>query len=215
MHKIDLHVHTEASPDSCIAADDVRAMLKNGNLDAIAITDHNTTEMALELKKEFGPKIIVGEEIKTIEGEIIGLFLTSTIEPGLSVIETIGAIRRQNGLVYIPHPFDKHRRSGLPAKTLDAIADEVDIIETCNGRDYLTRHARRAKAWASHNKVAQAHSSDAHGVYGWGKTYSVIDQLPTRDTLVKELHTAEYCSRKVGLFGLFYPTFNLLRNRRG
>lgn len=216
MHKIDLHVHSQASNDASLTVAAIGAMLESGRLDTVAITDHNTITGALKIKQLFGDKIIVGEEIKTSDGEIIGLYLNTAIEPGLSASQTIQAIKQQNGLVYIPHPFDSRRRSGLTLATLETIASDVDIIETCNGRDYSKKHAERATIWAWQNKVAQAHSSDAHGPRGWGKTYSVIERAPSRGTLVQLLNEAEYCSQRVGLIGLAYPSLNrLLRKRRG
>src|SRR5580658_33632 len=104
MLKIDLHTHSVASPDGGIMADKYRECLELGKLDYIAITDHNSIDFALNLRTEFERKIIVGEEILTSEGEIIGLFLSELVPPNLSPIETIELIKRQGGLVYVPHP---------------------------------------------------------------------------------------------------------------
>src|SRR5476651_1259911 len=120
MFKIDLHTHSEASPDGSLKLTDYQKMLIQGRLSYIAITDHNTIEFALQAHAELGEHIIVGEEIKAIQGEIIGLFLTKPIPPGLTARKTCDLILDQGGLIYIPHPFEKVR-SGVSATTLQQI----------------------------------------------------------------------------------------------
>ncbi len=113
MFKVDLHTHSVASPDGGLTAQDYLQFLEKKDLQVIAITDHDTITFASDLQAQLGVRIIVGEEITTTEGEIIGLFLSKGIPPGLSPEETIHRIRRQNGLVYIPHPFETVRKSTL------------------------------------------------------------------------------------------------------
>lgn len=215
MYKLDLHCHSYGSHDGGLSLDDIRQALVSQKLDVIAITDHDTIEAAQQIKTELGDKIIIGQEITTSQGEIIGLYLSQAIQPQQSALETAKAIKEQGGLVYIPHPFDRHRRSGVSLDTLESIQSLVDIIETGNGRDYLTKHARQAHGWAKRHKVAMAHSSDAHGPIGWGKTYSIISQPPTSENLARQLQKASYRSGRVGLIGLLYPALNRWRNRRG
>jgi Predicted metal-dependent phosphoesterases (PHP family) len=74
MYKVDLHTHSIASPDGSLNEDNYRKMLETGRLDCIAVTDHNTIAFAKELHANLGDRIIVGEEITTLDGEIIGLF---------------------------------------------------------------------------------------------------------------------------------------------
>src|SRR5476649_2676258 len=102
MYKIDLHTHSIASPDGSITLEDYRSILNSGRLDMVAITDHNTIGFAMATKKTLGVRIIVGEEIKCLEGEIIGLFLSKPVEPGRPYTQTIEDIKDQGGLVYIP-----------------------------------------------------------------------------------------------------------------
>ena len=215
MHKIDLHCHSYGSHDGRLQANDVRHMLTEGKLNTIAITDHDNIQAAMKLRAEFGEQIIVGEEITTSQGEIIGLYLDKLVKPRQTALETVQAIKSQGGLVYIPHPFDHTRRSGVSLEVLDEIKAEVDIIETGNGRDYFTKHAKQAQAWAKQNNVAMAHSSDAHGPIGWGKTYSTLPGRPERDSLVELLGEADFSNGKVGLIGLLYPAINRWRGRRG
>ncbi|MCA9330415.1 PHP domain-containing protein, partial [Candidatus Saccharibacteria bacterium] len=116
MYKVDLHTHSQASPDGGITAEQYAHVLSTGLLDMIAITDHNSIAYAQEVQKQLGDKIIVGEEIMTNDGEIVGLFLTQVIEPGLSAQETCRRIKAQHGLVYIPHPFETVRKGLHPEK---------------------------------------------------------------------------------------------------
>jgi predicted metal-dependent phosphoesterase TrpH len=175
----------------------------------IAVTDHNRIDFALELQKELGDAIIVGEEITALEGEIIGLYLTEVIPAGLSAIETTQRIHAQGGLVYIPHPFETVRK-GLPLAILNEIADQVDIIETYNGRSMQNR-ASKAGTWASEHYVPGAASSDAHGRRGWGNTYSILAEEPTKETLVALIANATYNTQSTGLVGRLYPKLNRLR----
>ena len=109
-NKVELHTHTGFSHDSIVSLDKVvRACLKK-QINCIAVTDHNQIEGAIRLQKMAPFKVIVGEEILTKEGEIIGLFLKKRISAGLSMKATINRIRNQGGIVYLPHPYDKTTR---------------------------------------------------------------------------------------------------------
>jgi predicted metal-dependent phosphoesterase TrpH len=209
VYKADFHTHTKESPDGALRLSHYRRMLEKRRLDVIAITDHNVTEYAKQVHAELGDRIIVGEEITTSEGEIIGLYLTKTIPPYLSVMQTIAEIHKQGGLVYIPHPFETIRK-GLSHALLDSIAQHVDIIEVHNGRAMLQDRSEAALSWASSHGVAGAASSDAHGLGGWGRTYSMLHAMPTRDTLTQLLASAEY---EVGFpgVGMLYPRLNRVR----
>lgn len=211
--RIDLHTHSYGSPDGCLTAQDYRAALKQ--LDYIAITDHGTVETAQQIKKELGKqgvRIIIGEEIKTTDGEIIGLYLAKSIPEGMSPLETVRAIRAQGGLVYIPHPFETVR-SGISETGLAGIIEQVDIIETHNGRAIFQNKGSLAEEWAARYHLAAAASSDAHGRHGWGKTYSILKDAPTKTSLIDLLKGASYSKKSVGL-GILYPKVNRIRNKR-
>lgn len=209
-YKADFHTHSIASPDGALTHAHYRHMLESGRLDYVAITDHNTTDFAQEAHAQLGDAIIVGEEITTSEGEIIGLFLTKTVPPFLSIAETIELIHEQHGLVYIPHPFETVRK-GVSVSIADAIAAQTDIIEIYNGRAAFQDRSARARTWAQAHDVPGAASSDAHGIRGWGRTYTVFDVLPTRDNLVDLLRTATYHTGFPGVAGILYPKVNRLK----
>lgn len=212
MFKVDLHTHSIASPDGGISARQYEQALTSGRLDVIAITDHNSTEFALLMQQQLGDRIIVGEEIMTTRGEIIGLYLTQTIPSGLSPAETIDQIRAQGGIVYIPHPFETIR-SGLTPQTLEEIADTIDLIEICNGRAFLQNRSSQTVVWSRLNNVVGAASSDAHGSLGIGKTYSSLAEIPTKETLVSLLQRATHHTGRPGARTLLYPKYHRLRKK--
>lgn len=211
MVRVDLHTHSQASPDGSLRPQDYKALLASGALDYIAVTDHDRIDFALALQAELGEHIIVGEEITTQAGEIIGLYLSESVPAGLTARETVERIRRQGGLVYIPHPFETVRK-GLALGELDAISEHVDIIETYNGRS-LQNRSKQAQAWARSHQKPGAASSDAHGRRGWGNTYSTIAEAPTPKTLATLLGSATCSHHGVGIMGRLYPKLNRLRSR--
>lgn len=214
MLKIDLHTHSQASPDGSLNFADYERMLST-TLDIIAITDHDTTNFATEAHKKLGARIIIGEEITTNQGELIGLFLHKTIPAGLDVLEAAREIKAQGGLVYVPHPFETVRK-GLQESALDSIADLADIVETHNGRAIFQNYSSKAQMWAAKHRSATASSSDAHGWHGWGNTFSCVTATPTAKTLTQLLiDCTERGNGTVGARGVLYPKLNRLRKKAG
>lgn len=207
MLKVDLHSHSNASPDGGITPEQYAAILSDGTLDYIAVTDHNSIDMALRLHKMLGDKIIIGEEIMSREGEIIGLFLRERVEPGQSASDTIQAIRAQKGLVYIPHPLETFRK-GLSEKILNENLKFIDVIEAYNGRAITQNRGPQATVWARLNHKATAAASDAHGAKGVGTAYTVLSDKPTRQNLVKLLTTGRMTMHRPPLHTLLYPKIN-------
>jgi predicted metal-dependent phosphoesterase TrpH len=214
MYKVDLHSHSVASPDGGISPDQYAKILGSERLDYIAITDHDRVDFALGLQQALGDKIIVGEEITTSEGEMVGLYLKSRVEPGQTALATAHAIRDQGGLVYIPHPFETVRK-GMQRGTLDQIAELVDIVEVHNGRALTKKHAVQAAAWAKANGKAGASSSDAHGYRGLGFSYSITTEKPSRGSLVEILKMTNLAHRRAPFYTLLYPKFNRLKKMVG
>jgi predicted metal-dependent phosphoesterase TrpH len=214
MYKVDLHTHSIASPDGGLKLSDYRRLLRRGRLDAVAITDHNTISFAQVAQAKLGEKvIIVGEEITTQQGEIIGLYLEEAVPAGLTLNEAIAAIRAQNGLVYVPHPFETVRQ-GIQKEVLDEVAQAIDVVEIYNGRAIFQNRSKTAIAWTTEHKKVGAASSDAHGTIGWGRTSSWLEKVPTRETLVPLLADAKYRTQSVRL-GVLHPKMNRLRRKLG
>lgn len=212
MVKLDLHTHSTASYDGGVSAQQYRDVLESGVLDCVAITDHNQIDFALDLHKELGNKVIVGEEIMTSAGEIIGLFLTKPVEPGLTPLQTVKKIKQQKGLVYIPHPFETVRK-GMTAGEMDKIAKHIDIVEVINGRTFLQNRGPDALLWARMNHNPGAAGSDAHGLRGLGSTYSNVDKMPTRTTLPGLLKNVRYTYTRPKPRALLYPKYHRLRKK--
>lgn len=212
MYKVDLHTHSAASPDGGITFEQYERVLSTNLLDMIAITDHNRIDFALQTRERLGDRIVVGEEIMSTSGEIIGLYLTERVSPGLSPLETIKQIKDQGGLVYVPHPFETMRK-GMHPGVLEELIDYLDIIEICNGRAFLQNRSAQAVIWAKLNHVTGAASSDAHGIRGLGKTYTQVKELPTQIDLLKHLASGIPVTDRPGLRSLLYPKYHRLRQR--
>lgn len=210
MIKIDLHTHSIGSKDGGLHLKDYRQAFSEGLLDVIAITDHNAIDFAQHAQQALGPSIIVGEEVDTGEGEVIGLYLKTLVEKGLGMEETIHRIRQQDGLVYIPHPFET-KRKGVQEALLNQIVEDVDIIEGYNGRAWGQNFSNKALLFADHHPITVAASSDAHGKRGWGRTYTLINASPQKTTLLMLLKDATYSSQRPTLISLLYPSYHRLR----
>jgi predicted metal-dependent phosphoesterase TrpH len=170
--EVDLHMHTDHSPDCATPVDVLLNTARDRGLGAIAITDHNEVSGALEARRiaeETGDiEVIVAEEVKTAEqGEVIGLFLQERIPRGLTMAETIAEIRRQGGLVYVPHPFDRFH-SVPDYEHLIEIVEEVDILEVFNPRVALTVFNEEAERFARKYRIVPGAGSDSHVAQGLG-----------------------------------------------
>lgn len=214
MIKVDLHTHSSASPDGGITPEGYAKALSDGQLDYIAITDHNSVDLAHSLHKSLGDKIIVGEEIMTSEGELIGLFLHSFVMPHQSAEATAKSIKAQGGIVYVPHPLETVRK-GLSKSVLDDIAELVDVVEVHNGRAVFQNRGPQAATWARLNRKEIAASSDAHGHKGLGRAYTQVSEQPSSSNILKLLKTARFVTNRPPLKALLYPKLHRLRKKFG
>jgi glycosyltransferase involved in cell wall biosynthesis len=166
---VDLHMHTDHSYDCATPVEVLLAEARARGLGAVAITDHNEISGALEAQaKADGVKVIVAEEVKTAEqGEVIGLFLQEKIPRGLTLQETIAEIRRQGGLVYVPHPFDRMHSVPDYEHLLDVV-DDVDAIEIFNPRIAISEFNEEAVRFAAKYRIPAGAGSDAHVPQGLG-----------------------------------------------
>ena len=178
---VDLHMHTDHSPDCATPVEVLLATARDQGLGAIAVTDHNEISGALDAAEkaaEFGVKVVVGEEVKTAsQGEVIGLFLQERIPRGLSLEETVAEIHRQGGIVYVPHPFD--RMHSVPDyEHLLAILDDIHAIEIYNPRVAIGSFNEEAARFAAKYRILAGAGSDAHVAQGLG---SVRVRMPDFD----------------------------------
>jgi predicted metal-dependent phosphoesterase TrpH len=170
--RVDCHLHTVASGDSVLTLEELADRARQAGLNVVCVTDHNVTHAAVAAaERDLGVRIIVGEEIRTRDGDVIGLFLTERIPYVLPLAEVIGLIRGQGGLVYVPHPFDPVR-SSLGAVLPSLCAEgSVDVIEVFNAKIADQSRNARALSLARSFGLPGGAGSDAHDAPGVGAAY--------------------------------------------
>jgi predicted metal-dependent phosphoesterase TrpH len=199
---VDLHMHTDHSPDCATPVEVLLATARNQGLGAIAVTDHNEISGALEASaraREAGVKVIVGEEVKTAgQGEVIGLFLQEKIPRGLSLEETVAEIKRQGGLVYVPHPFD--RIHSVPDyEHLLRILDAVDAIEVFNPRVAIGAFNEEAVRFAAKYRIVAGAGSDSHVAQGLGSVRIRMHDFDGPEEFLESLRDADILTRPSSL----------------
>ena len=177
---VDLHTHSEASFDSLSSPAAMVDRARRLGFTHLAITDHERIDGALRAAEVAdGPggalQVIVGEEIRSRDGDLLGLFLERAVPPGLSAAETSAAVREQGGLVGLPHPFDGLRSSGgqKAGPRLAALAAVIDFVEVHNARAYRDANPRAA-TFAQEHGVPGVASSDAHTLSEMGVTTTIL-----------------------------------------
>jgi predicted metal-dependent phosphoesterase TrpH len=178
--RVDLHTHTMWSGDSTTTPDEFAAAIVASGLDVVCITDHNAIDGAVELRDRLACRVIVGEELRTAAGEIIGLFLTRRVPMGISHLDAAKAIRDQGGVVYIPHPFDPLRRNLTEVALYElAEADLIDAVEVLNAKTSLSSLNRRAAEFAAEFGIVAGAGSDGHVPDALGAAYVEMDDFAT------------------------------------
>jgi predicted metal-dependent phosphoesterase TrpH len=190
--RVDLHSHTMWSGDSTTTPEELEEGIAAAGLDVLCITDHNALRGAQELLDRLPCRVVLGEEVKTHVGEIIGLFLTERIPGGLQPVEVCQRIRGQGGIVYIPHPFDPLRNC-LNEAVLRDLCDRglVDAIEARNGKTSLEHLNQRAADFAREAGLAAGGGSDAHVAEAIGAVYVEMDDFTGRDDFLANLRTGD------------------------
>jgi hypothetical protein len=180
-------------------------------INCLAITDHNSISGALETKRIAPFKVIVGEEILTNSGEIIGYFLTEEIPPHLSPEETVKRIKAQGGLVCIPHPCDSLRpQSRLQRRALERIMPQVDLVEVSNSRTLLLRDLTRARQLAQGHGLPGTAGSDAHVVQEVGRSYIELPEFNDAEQFRKALAQGRITGNRTSILIHFYNIRNRL-----
>ena len=193
---IDLHIHTQYSQCSGLKPEKIEEIAQRRGLNAVAITDHNTIRGAQEVAAcARNIMVIIAEEIKTFYGDMIGYFLHEEIPTGLSPQETIDEIRRQGGLVSVPHPFDRLRSSRMQPDVLDAIITRIDMIEVFNARDILTQGNKRLITRALEAGVVPVVGSDAHFGIEIGRALMIMRSFATPQEFLRNLRNAQAVTR--------------------
>jgi predicted metal-dependent phosphoesterase TrpH len=187
----DVHVHTKYSglarlaflrfPESVSEPRDVVKAAKQSGLSVLCVTDHNSIRggvLAQKAAPEFpGVDVIVGEEVSTTEGEVIGLFLNEEIPRGLNAAECVDRIRDQGGLVVAPHPFSRH----VPALGLRVDSLDLDALEVFNAGHVDGIANSKAAEYAQSGRWAQVGGSDSHSLQTIGCAYTVFPGTTSED----------------------------------
>ena len=188
MLRVDLHSHTMLSGDSTTTPDELAEAVVTGGIDVLCITDHATIEGAQRLRDSLPCRVVVGEEVRTAAGELIGLFLSERVPPGLSAADTAAAIRGQGGLVYVPHPFDPVR-SCLGEDVLRSLVEAglVDAVEVFNAKTSLSSLNDRARSFAESCGLPGGAGSDAHVPAAIGSAYVDMDDFTDAPSFLTSL----------------------------
>lgn len=222
---VDLHCHTRASFDSLSSPESVVRAAAARGLTHLAITDHDRIDAALEAREIASRAgaaaagrltIIVGEEVRTADGDLIALFLDRAVPPGLSASETVAAVREQGGLVGIPHPFDPFRGTLARDGGMRAIVPLVDWIETYNAR-LVGRGNEKAAEFAAQHGLPGVAVSDAHTVLEVAVAYSILaGDLSTPEGLRAALAGAQLVPGRASmLVRLLTPIAKVIQRARG
>ncbi|HUQ77823.1 MAG TPA: PHP domain-containing protein [Patescibacteria group bacterium] len=218
----DLHTHSRASFDSLASpAALVRTAAARG-LTHLAITDHDRIDGALEARdraaeQATGLTVIVGEEVRTADGDLICLFLERAIPPGLPVEEAIAAAREQGGLVGVPHPFDRFRGSLLRAARMEHLAPLVDWVETHNSRIIAGAGNQKAAEFALAHRLPGLAVSDAHSAFEVGVSYTVLEGDPSSAVgLLAALPGASFVTGRASYYvRVLTPLAKVIQRARG
>lgn len=210
----DFHMHTFYSFDCVTPPDALALKAQSMGLGLIAVTDHNSILGGRAVKEFASFPVIVGEEVKTTEGEITGLFLEEEIPAGLTPLQTVERIRDQGALVSIPHPFTGMGRSSMSRAAIEEVLPYVDIMERFNARTSSQRLNDEAEEFARERGIAMTAVSDAHTLGELGRTYTELPDLDvTPEGFKAALAEATYTERAAGPLVHVATTLNKLTRR--
>ncbi len=201
--KVDMHVHTCYSKDGLLSPEEIVEHCQRKGLGALAITDHNSIAGALAVRDMAPFPVIVGQEVSTSQGEVMGLFLAREVPRGLSPPDAIALIKEQGGLAGIPHPFDRLRREALGKRFLEGIAGELDFVEGFNSRVTLAGDNRQAQEFAGSRGLPCTAGSDAHSGYELGRAYVEMSPFNGKEEFLESLASGHI----VGSLSPFYVHF--------
>ena len=213
--RIDLHVHTRHSHDSAAPVSSVLRRCRDSGLGLVAVTDHDNIRGGLEAReKADGFPVIVGEEIKTSKGDILGLFLEEPVPARLTPLETVKRVKDQGGLVGIPHPFDRLRPTAMGADALREIVPWVDFLEGYNAHTFLSRDNERGVDFAANYSLPVVACSDSHSALELGLTYTEVPATEldaTPEGLMRAISAGICVGRRPNPLLMLAPVYAKLR----
>jgi predicted metal-dependent phosphoesterase TrpH len=201
LFKADFHIHSEYSMDCSTTLDQIIKACEKKRINCMALTDHGAVEGALKLQKIAPFRVIVGEEILTTRGEIMGLFLQEVIPSGLSIEESIRRIKEQGGLFCAQHPFDKIRPDALKAEVMVEIASQIDVVEIFNSRNPLKHSSELAQAFAKEHDLPGTAGSDAHAAFEIGNAYIEMPEFKDKHEFLNALRQGKVTGKRASPLG--------------
>ena len=208
MIKVCFHIHSNYSKDSFLSLEKIAEIAKKNKIDLVILADHNNLAPERKIEKIKEVKIILGEEIKTKDGEIIGIFLKEKIEKNLSLKETIKKIKEQNGLVVVPHPFDFFRKNRIKKDAFEKNLEEIDIIEIFNSRTIFDLANRKSKEFAEKHNKAMIVGCDAHSQFEIKNALIEIEEFKDQFDFLEKLKKAKFYFKKTPIFIHLFAPFN-------
>jgi len=194
--KVAIHIHTHYSYDSNMSPAELIRSATRAGFDCIAVTDHDSVDGALEAQALGGIRVIVGEEVSSADGHIIGLFLKDRIPPKLSGVETCAAIHEQGGLALAPHPFAVLCKNSL-RESLPLLAPHLDAVESYNAQNPLPWEDLRADQFTRAHGLPAYVGMDAH--LRWlPSAYQRMDVFQDAASFLESLKTADLYKSRVG-----------------
>ncbi|HEY8491213.1 MAG TPA: PHP domain-containing protein [Dehalococcoidia bacterium] len=215
MLRADLHSHTQFSRDGLTRPEAfVQRCIQKG-ITCAAVTEHNNIVGALRVQELAPFKVIVGEEVKTTEGEIIGLFLKEPVPKGLTPERTVELIQAQGGIVCVPHPFDRVRRSPLKAEALARILPHVQVLEVFNSRTTLRRDNEKARRFAEEHGLLVSAGTDSHSVWEIGNAWVEMPDFEGPEEFLAALRQGTVHGKRSNPLVHLLSTYAKLRWRLG
>jgi predicted metal-dependent phosphoesterase TrpH len=230
---VDLHLHTCHSYDCATPLHEIARSCTRAGLDCVAITDHNTITGALKLRDSGAVRVIIGEEVSTADGELIGLFLTEPVPRGLPALETIARVKAQGGLVCIPHPLGRKPFSRLndlggtqngrytpsPQVTrtskllIEDVLTRVDLLEVINSRTPFLSTWNAMRQLADLSSLPSTAGSDAHTPGEIGRARVMMPDFTDAQSFMTAIRDAQLLGSRSSVFVHFASMYAKLRRR--
>jgi hypothetical protein len=211
--RVELHLHSVASPDSLIQPQKLIDYCARIGIDRFAITDHNSIEGALAAKALVPDRVIVGEEIETTQGELLGYFMSECVPAGLEPMAAIERLRAQGAVISVSHPFDTTRSCHWSEAQLSAIAPYVDAIEVFNARCPTNVPNLKAAAFADQHGLLETVGSDAHSLIELGRATLTMPGFLNAEGFKNALKVADSDARLSSVFVHLLSRIAVIRKR--
>ena len=211
--RVELHLHTSVSKDSLVQPEKLLKRCEKLGIDRIAVTDHNAIENALMLKALAPEHVIVGEEIETTQGELLGYFVKECVPAGLEPMEAIRSLRAQGAVISVAHPFDSHRGAYWEEKTLLDLIPHIDAIEIFNARCWSDSPNRQAALFAQDHDLLKTVGSDAHTLWELGKATLIMQDFDDAEGFKSALKDAQAITQRSPWFVHLFSRYAVLNKK--